>query len=244
MNPHDTAAAIVSRLDAVASERRLRAGDATLASRSRAVREYQARRMRQTHADLLASPTTRAAALFFLGELYGEQDFLERDAQFRRVVPALVRLFSAQVVQTVDQLAELHALSERLDTRMAQAFAGEPPLDDARYAQAWRTVGEPGSRTRQIELVGHIGEALVLHTRHPTLGRALRMMRLPARAAGLLSLQGFLERGFDTFAAMPDPQGFLDTVCTREARHAAQLFEDAGDNAHEPAGSSGPAAGT
>ena len=69
MNPHDTAATIVSRLDAVASERRLRAGDATLASRSRAVREYQARRLRQTHADLLASPTTRAATPVVLGAL-------------------------------------------------------------------------------------------------------------------------------------------------------------------------------
>lgn len=238
MSSPDSAAAIFARLDAVAHERRLRAADPRLAARARAVREYQARRLRQTHADLLASPTTRAAALFFVTELYGEQEFLERDAQFRRVVPALVRLFSAQVELTVDQLAELHALSERLDTRMAQAFEGEAPLDDARYRQAWQAVGEPASRARQIGLVGHIGDALVQHTRHPTLGKALRMMRLPARAAGLLSLQGFLERGFDTFAAMPDPQGFLDTVRRREERHAAWLFGDAGVQAD-----GGPAAG-
>lgn len=41
-------------------------------------------------------------------------------------------------------------------------------------------------------------------------------MRAPARAAGLDALHGFLERGFDTFAALREPQTFLDTLATRE----------------------------
>lgn len=224
MSGRESQAAILAKLDAVDEERRLRSGDATLAVRSRAVREYQAERFRRTYDDLLASPASRDAALFFLNELYGEQDFLDRDTQFRRIVPGLVRLFPAEVVQTVLELAELHSLSERMDTRMAQAFEGSPPLDDERYARAWRVVGEPLSRARQVELVGRIGQALVRYTRHPTLGRALRMMRLPARAAGLSALQAFLERGFDTFAAMHDPQAFLDTVRRREDEFAARLF--------------------
>lgn len=224
MSGSEKIAAILSKLDAVNEERDLRARDPQLAARGHAVREYQARRFRRTYEDLLGDPTTRQAALFFLNELYGEQDFFERDRQFRRVVPGLVRLFPAEVVNTVLELGELHALSEQLDTRMAQACDGPPPLDDERYARAWRAVGEPDLRARQIELVGLIGSALVRYTRHPTLGRALRMMRLPARAAGLSTLHAFLERGFDTFAAMSDPHGFLQTVATREKRFAATLF--------------------
>ena len=46
-----------------------------------------------------------------LDELYGPQDFSDRDAQFARVVPALVRLFPQELVETVAVLARLHALS-------------------------------------------------------------------------------------------------------------------------------------
>jgi subtilisin family serine protease len=50
-----------------------------------------------------------------------------------------------------------------------------------------------------VALVGLVGQALVRYTTHPTLGRMLKMMRLPARAAGLSALQTFLETGFSTF---------------------------------------------
>ncbi len=216
---------ILARLDDVQRERARRAQTPGLASATQAVREYQAARFRLTYADLLAAPRTRDAAGFFLTELYGVHDFIDRDAQFRRIVPGLVRLFPDEVVQTVAQLAELHALSEQLDTRMALAL--EPPagpVDALRYGRAWRTVGEPASRERQIALVGQIGHALVRYTTHATLGRALRMMRLPARAAGLSALQSFLERGFTTFGALPDPHGFLDLIARRERALAAQLF--------------------
>lgn len=216
---------ITEPLDTVHHEREQRRIDPALGERAQAVRRFQAARFRQTYADLLAQPATGEAAHFFLNELYGDQDFLDRDAQFRRIVPALVRLFSDDVVSTVRQLAELHALSEQLDTRMARTLQPGEALDAARYAQAWRHVGEPALRERQILLVGEVGRSLTRYTTHPKLGRALRMMRLPAKAAGLSALQSFLERGFDTFGALPDAAGFLDTIQHRERQLAAQLFQ-------------------
>lgn len=218
---------IIERLDTVHQERERRRADPLLGARAVAVRQFQAARFRQTYADLLASPPTARAAQFFLDELYGERDFMDRDAQFRRIVPALVRLFSAEVVTTVDRLAELHALSEQLDTRMARELRPGEPLDELRYGQAWRAVGEPALREQQIALVGEVGASLTRYTTHPKLGQALRMMRLPARAAGLSALQSFLERGFETFGALPDAPGFLRTIQERERSLAARLFREA-----------------
>jgi hypothetical protein len=56
------------------------------------------------------------------------------------------------------------------------------------------------------------------------LRHTLKMMRGPARSAGLAELQSFLERGFDTFKAMSGAREFLATVGTRERALVRALF--------------------
>ncbi|MBK9135088.1 MAG: hypothetical protein IPM15_12340 [Betaproteobacteria bacterium] len=228
--------AILASLAEVARERQRRAADPALGERVRALKQHQQQRLRGTHADLLASPRYRQSALFFLEELYGPADFVQRDAQFARVVPAITRLFPREVVGTVLALAQLHALSERLDTEMALAAldlpdapdtqrAPNPPvLDAAAYGRAWRAVGQPAERERQIALTTQIGRALDRHTRSRLLRASLHMMRAPARAAGLEALQHFLESGFDAFGSMGGAEEFLRTIADRERRLAAALF--------------------
>ena len=220
------AEAILEHLRSVQAERQQQANDPSFARRVRAVKAYQHQRFERSYADLLAEPTTREAALFFLTDLYGAQDFSARDAQFGRIVPTLDRLFPGDIVRTVRDLAELHALSEQLDHRMAALLpdAPSPDLDPARYVQAWCAVGQPGQRERQIALMLGVGSALAGYTRSRLLRHSLRLMRGPARAAGLDALHGFLERGFDTFAGLRRPQDFLDTLARRERELAALLF--------------------
>ncbi|WP_295643437.1 hypothetical protein [uncultured Methylibium sp.] len=172
---------------------------------------------------MLASARYGAAARFFLEELYGPADFSRRDAQFSRIVPALVRLFPAELVHTVESLAALHALSEELDSAMAAALPS-PAVDAQTYMRTWRTVGRAADRERQIELVVDVGRALDRYTRVPALMMSLRLMRRPAHLAGLSELQVFLERGFDTFKAMRGAQEFLETIQERERTMAARLF--------------------
>ena len=112
--------AILQPLVQVARERELREADAALNARVAALKAYQQARFRRTYADLLASPRHGATARFFLDELYGSRDFSQRDAQFPRIVPALTRMFPADTVQTVVRLAQLHALTETLDTAMGE----------------------------------------------------------------------------------------------------------------------------
>lgn len=214
---------ILERLERVAAERARRRADGALAERVQAVKHYQHRRFEQTYADMLAHPRYAKAARFFLEDLYGPEDFTRRDDQFARIVPALVRIFPREIVDTVAALAELHALSERLDSAMALALPAWPP-DALAYAEAWRAVGEPAQRERQIQLMLQVGGALERYTRNPLLRHSLRLMRAPAQAAGLGALQSFLENGFDTFREMRGAREFLDTIATRERELAARLF--------------------
>ena len=81
---------IRAHLNTVTKLREARQGDPALAERVQAIKTYQARRFEMSYADLLASPRYRAATRFFLDELYGPQEFGDRDSQFARVIPGLV----------------------------------------------------------------------------------------------------------------------------------------------------------
>jgi hypothetical protein len=217
------ARSILAQLEVVERERVACAADPVLAETVVALKDYQQRRFASTYADLLSSPRYAPAARFFLDELYGPRDFSSRDAQFARVVPAMVRLFPAEIVSTVQTLADLHALSETLDTLMARRLKGRA-IDRLNYVDAWQHTGDAAGRERQIALTLVVGSSLDRLTRKPFLRGALHMMRGPAKAAGLPALQAFLELGFDTFKAMQGAADFLSTVGARERALAKALF--------------------
>ena len=226
------AESILADLNRVTVLRQTLAGNAALGRQVRAVKQFQHQRFSRTYRDLLATPSQGAAARFFLDDLYGPGDFSERDDQFARIVPALVRLFPGEIVNTVSRLSALHALSESLDMLMAEHLA-QDSIDTASYRRAWQATGQPEWRQAQIDLMLEVGQALSRYTRRPMLRHSLRLMRGPARIAGLGKLQEFLERGFDTFHSLPDPASFLATVAAREQDIVAWLFR-------EPAAGSAP----
>ena len=222
--------------DAVTSVAQLRqAGLATpaLGAAVAQVKQLQSRRFAGTYADLLAGTEYAAAARFFLEELYSDKDYAERDMQFARIAGTIEKLFPAQVVETAVGLAELHAKTEALDQQLAQAWlAPQAALlaPGLRYATAWRAVGRQPDREDQLRVVLRIGAQMARLTRTPGLRMMLRMMRAPAAAAGMASLQRFLESGFDTFGEMARKPGgaerFLEIVRERESALIAALFED------------------
>lgn len=220
--------AILQDLQTVERLRAERQREPALGAVVQRLKSYQQQRFMATYADLLQSARYGEAARFFLDDLYGPRDFAQRDAQFARIVPSLVRLFPADVVTTVATLGRLHALSETLDSAMARALLSESPtaaLDASRYVVAWQAVGQPPERHRQIALTVEVGHALEAYVRHPVLRGTLRMMRGPARLAGLASLQTFLESGFDAFAGMRGADDFLATIAARETELAEALFD-------------------
>lgn len=195
------------------------------------VKRVQAQRFAGTYADLMASGPYAAAGRFFLDELYSDHDYSERDAQFARIAGAIERLFPAQVADTAVALAQLHSLSEDLDLAMAVRWrddASQGGSDAHRYIAAWRRLGRRHDRERQLSAVLDIGRQMARLTRTPGLRILLKMMRRPALAAGLDSLQRFLESGFDTFTAVAQGGGaekFLGIIEQREGRLIAMWFD-------------------
>lgn len=222
---------IQDALQLVAQFRQHHASDPALARSIAGVKRFQARRFQATYADLLHHPRYADAARFFLQELYSDRDYASRDQQFARIASTIARLFPPSVVATAAALAEVHALTETLDDRMALAWhadalaaphGGEP----ARYVRCWRQSGDRAARQHQLEVVLQLGQELDRLTRARGLRTLLKMMRRPAAAAGLEALQQFLETGFDAFAKMRGAEHFLMLVRQRESEWIRALFDD------------------
>ena len=228
----DAAHTIRDCIARVSALRQERANDADLGAAVARVKALQAQRFRGSYADLLTSTTLGPAARFFLEELYSDADYTERDQQFGRIAGTLQTVFPQAVVATAVDLALLHAQTEVLDQAMGRIWHGCAPggaSDTARYAAAWRAVGERAGREQQLQRVLAMGTDLARLTRTPGLRTMLRMMRGPAHAAGMGALQKFLERGFDTLGQLARQRGgvdaFLATIAERERALMAQLFD-------------------
>lgn len=198
------------------------------------VKRLQARRFAGAYVDVLRDSRFGPAARFFLEELYSDKDYSLRDAQFSRIAGAVQRFFPDHVVDIAVSLAQLHALTEELDHQMGQVAlergkAPHPHSTALDYVEAWKKVGRRADREAQLRVVLGIGTELARLTRKPGLRTLLKLMRSPAEAAGLGSLQVFLEAGFDTFAAMAksdrDAREFLDTIRARESHLIGVLFD-------------------
>lgn len=191
------------------------------------LRTWQADRLAATYRDLLDSKRYHDAARFFLTDLYGPKDFSERDHEVERILPTLAATLPASGIRTIALAIEVDALSEELDAAMvnelrrARAIAN---ISEKTYAEAYQRCGKRAQRELQLRLIGEVGEALAALTRKPLIHAALRIMRAPARLAGLAELHAFLENGYDAFHKMGDPAEFLATIATREATLLQRLY--------------------
>lgn len=194
------------------------------------LRAWQADRLAATYRDLLESERYHDAARFFLTDLYGPKDFSERDHEVERILPTLAATLPASGIRTVALAIEVDALSEELDSAMVTELrrAGAiAAIDAAAYAKAYRSAGRRRQRELQLKLIGDVGEALAALTKKPLIHAALRIMRAPARLAGIAELHAFLEHGYDAFHRMGDSAEFLATIAAREAAILRRLFAGA-----------------
>jgi hypothetical protein len=194
--------------------------------RVKAVKRWQTQRLMKTYADLSENPRYREATSFFVEDLYGPKDFSSRDAALLRIVPVMTRVLPAKAVEAAALSVEVEALSEELDHRLAQAL-GEGPISEERYAGAYRETATPAERGRQIQLIVDVGQRLDALVHWPFVQQTLKLMRSPAKLAGLSDLQDFLERGFHAFKAMGSAEEFLATIDGRERRILSRLFSGA-----------------
>jgi hypothetical protein len=202
--------------------------DSALRQRLLLLKRWQVQRLSNTYADLLADSRYGPATEFFRNDLYGPKDFSRRDRDIERIYSTMVKIMPAGALRVVATALELEALSEELDLQLVETL-GEGltagvDLTAEQYADAYRRTGRRLEREQQIALIGKLGADLDRLVKVPFLYTSLKLMRQPAKLAGLGALQDFLEHGFNVFRHMGDAGEFLEIIMRREMRILEQLF--------------------
>ena len=111
----------------------------------------------------------------------------------------MTRLLPEAALTMIAGAVELDELSESLDTKTAAAH-GSSPVSGASYAAAYRAASTREARTRQIVLMGEIGQALDTLTRVPMLLTTLKLMRGADEFLGIIARREttLMERLLDT----------------------------------------------
>lgn len=193
------------------------------------LQRWQRARLARSYADLLAEPQFRAAGHFFLEELYGGLEFRERDQQVSKVLPVMTRTLPEHLLHALARAFELQAISLELDMEMAgqMARADISELDERAYQRLYLLTGRAEDRRQQIELIHGLGLELNDVVRHRLVLNLVRLLRLPARAAGFGQLQDFLEQGLWAFRKMGDGERFVETIYRREHEIMRRLLDGA-----------------
>ncbi|GEA13333.1 hypothetical protein [Alteromonas sp. KUL49] len=189
------------------------------------LQNWQCERLLVTHEDLAQQSRYQNAMQFFVDELYGPKDFSQRDADIARVIPKLASVLPQSAMLAMEDALALNALSFELDMKMAQAL-GDTPITRHSYAQAYREVGTQETRTKQIEIIEHLGAQLDGVVKMRGIGMLISLARRPAKMAGLLTLHEFLERGFKAFKAIGDVHSFIDPVLAKEREIMTILLDE------------------
>ena len=192
-------------------------------------RAWQAQRLAATYDDLLHSKRYGPACHFFLDDIYGPQDFTQRDHDIVRIHDFMLRFLPASVLGSLTKAIELNSLTLELDGQLLRVLVDDLAVTDSitpqQYAEGYRICDNYDVRMRQIEMIGEVGRGIARLTRIPFLGVTLRLTRGPAQRGGWDEMQGFLERGFSAFKQMGRKSNyFLDTLEQREIRILDQLY--------------------
>ncbi len=189
--------------------------DVGFAVRLKAVKAWQQARLRRTYADMAADARFRPAVRFFLDELYGMKDSTVRDKDLMRMYPTIKRLLPQFAFEAVERALALDVLAEEFDQALT-TLLGPAVLNEENYLLAFRRLGRREDRLRQIALMRSVGEGLDRMVAKPLIFTTLKLLRRPAKMAGLAAMQAFLEAGFTAFRHMQGADYFLNTIAERE----------------------------
>lgn len=201
----------------------LEKNDADFFVRVKAVKAWQQSRLERTYPDLAADARYAPATAFFMDELYGIRDSALRDRDLIRMYPTIQRVLPQFAYDAVSKALELDVISEEFDQMLAKNL-GSAVINEKNYAEAFREAGPKKDRLYQVDLMRAVGAALDVVVKKPLIYSTLRMLRTPARLAGLSNMQQFLEAGFTAFRHMNGAEYFLHTIAERETLLIERLY--------------------
>jgi hypothetical protein len=92
------------------------------------------------------------------------------------------------------------------------------------YEEAYRLCDNYDVRLRQINLIVEVGHQLERVRKVPFVHTTLHLARRPALRLGWDEMQDFLERGFEAWRSLHEPEVFLQRIGHREAAILDRIY--------------------
>jgi hypothetical protein len=195
---------------------------AELMTTIRAVQAWQCKRLLATHQQMYQQKRFKPAVEFFVNELYGPNDFSQRDQDIARIVPKMSKFLPEKALQSLASALHLNAISFELDFDLAKKLVGAKINRDT-YAEAYISCNNLTNRQKQIDYIRTLGNDLADVVKMKGISSLLFISRKPAKMAGVLALHEFLEKGFKSFKNLGNVEDFITPIMDKEHQIMQQL---------------------
>jgi hypothetical protein len=181
----------------------------------RAVQAWQCKRLLASHQQMYQQKRFKPAVEFFINELYGPNDFSQRDQDIARIVPKMSKFLPEKALQSLASALHLNTLSFELDFDLAKRLV-DTEINRETYANAYVSCDNIASRQQQIDYIRNLGNDLADVVKMKGISSLLFISRKPAKMAGVLALHEFLEKGFRSFKNLGNVEDFIFPVVNKE----------------------------
>jgi hypothetical protein len=188
----------------------------------RAVQAWQCKRLLVSHQEMYQQKRFKPAVEFFINELYGPNDFSQRDQDIARIVPKMSKFLPEKALQSLASALHLNTLSFELDFDLAKKLVGVDINCDS-YAKAYVNCDNLATRQQQIDYIRTLGNDLADVVKMKGISSLLFISRKPAKMAGVLALHEFLDKGFKSFKNLGNVEDFITPVVNKEHEIMQQL---------------------
>jgi hypothetical protein len=188
----------------------------------RAVQAWQCKRLLVSHQDMYQQKRFKPAVEFFINELYGPNDFSQRDQDIARIVPKMSKFLPEKALQSLASALYLNTLSFELDFDLAKQLVNTEINRDT-YAKAYISCDNIANRQKQIDYIRTLGNDLAEVVKMKGISSLLFISRKPAKMAGVLALHEFLDKGFKSFKNLGNVEDFIIPVVNKEHQIMQQL---------------------
>ncbi|PKG92908.1 hypothetical protein [Paraglaciecola sp. MB-3u-78] len=188
----------------------------------RAVQAWQCKRLLVSHQHMYQQKRFQPAVEFFINELYGPNDFSQRDQDIARIVPKMSKFLPEKALQSLASALHLNTLSFELDFGLANKLV-DTEINRESYAKAYVSCDNLNVRQQQIDYIRTLGNDLAEVVKMKGISSLLFISRKPAKMAGVLALHEFLEKGFKAFKNIGNVEDFIIPVVNKEHQIMQQL---------------------
>ena len=189
------------------------------------LKDFQARRLRQTYGDFVELPGHQAAAFFFFNRLYSTEDTTERDAAFKKIHGTVTRFLGGEVAHSMAGLIELQDITVEMDQQMLALLGDRSPgFDLATYEEVYRQCDNYPLRLRQIELLDFTIRLVFRISHRLGIGLVLKSLRGACILMGDTRMVDFLMDGYQAFAHLKKIDPLAEAIVTRETARLDRIY--------------------